>query len=209
MAPTTTPARPRRRARTTTGTPVPRGLAGAAVGGAARPAARPAVRGDPGRRPPSRARHGLPPGRLARTLPGTGAAHVRPSPARDPARRRPARPPPHAAAQRFVGMCVEILNGYRPAAHLRPLTHPKHFTAVTDQLIRRTVRVRMPPSHAARQGHLVRVRRMLLCEPLPGRRRARRGPRAGPGRLGDGRAPGAPRPADPAACPPGCAPWSR
>jgi hypothetical protein len=80
----------------------------------------------------------------------------------------PAPPPPHPAAQRFVGMCVEILNGYRPASHLRHVTHPKQRTAVTDQLTRRTVRVRMPPSHAARQGHLVRVRRMLVSEPLPG-----------------------------------------
>lgn len=76
--------------------------------------------------------------------------------------------PPHPAAQRFVGLCVEILNGYRPAAHLRQVTHPKHCAAVTDQLTRRTVRVRMSPSHAARQGNLVRVRRMLVSEPLPG-----------------------------------------
>uniref|UniRef100_UPI0006936A98 Rv3235 family protein n=1 Tax=Dactylosporangium aurantiacum TaxID=35754 RepID=UPI0006936A98 len=80
----------------------------------------------------------------------------------------PPAPPPHPAAQRFVGMCVEILNGYRPAAHLRQVTHPKHCAAVTDQLTRRTVRVRMSPSHAARQGSLVRVRRMLVSEPLPG-----------------------------------------
>jgi hypothetical protein len=92
-------------------------------------------------------------------------------PASVPARQSapaPAQPPPNAAAQRFVGMCVEILNGYRPASHLRQITHPKSCAAVTDQLTRRTVRIRMPPSHAARQGHLVRVRRLLVSEPLPG-----------------------------------------
>ncbi|MFF5230395.1 Rv3235 family protein [Dactylosporangium sp. NPDC000521] len=114
-------------------------------------------------------------------LPGDWVAFpTRATPA--PARQAPAPPsagaasatgvapplPPHPSAQRFVGMCVEILNGYRPASHLRQVTHPKHCTAITDQLIRRTVRVRMAPSHAARQGHLVRVRRMLVTEPLPG-----------------------------------------
>ncbi|MGI5180970.1 Rv3235 family protein [Dactylosporangium sp. CA-152071] len=94
-------------------------------------------------------------------------ASARQAPA-PPSAGTPALSPPHPSAQRFVGMCVEILNGYRPASHLRQVTHPKHCTAITDQLIRRTVRVRMTPSHAARQGHLVRVRRMLVTEPLPG-----------------------------------------
>ncbi|MET7417563.1 Rv3235 family protein [Dactylosporangium sp. NPDC005555] len=100
-------------------------------------------------------------------FPGVAPAPARPARTPPPAA-APTLPPPAAAAQRFVGMCVEILNGYRPAAHLRQMTHPKHCGAVTDQLIRRTVRVRMPPSHAARQGNLVRVRRMLVTEPLPG-----------------------------------------
>ena len=73
-----------------------------------------------------------------------------------------------AALQRYVGMCVEVLNGYRPTAHLRPITDLQRFNDVADQLVRRTVRVRMPPGQAARQGRLVRVRRMLVCEPLDG-----------------------------------------
>jgi len=73
-----------------------------------------------------------------------------------------------AALQRYVGMCVEVLNGYRPAAHLRSTTDPQRFGDVTDQLVRRTVRVRMPPGQAARHGRLVRVRRLLSCEPLDG-----------------------------------------
>ncbi|MEV0132883.1 Rv3235 family protein [Dactylosporangium sp. NPDC050688] len=205
MAPTTTQARPRRRARTgrsAAARTVIRPPAGSALTGAT--ASSPAsvalgcsaevtlsgsaevalggpavvVRPTPALDPPcevTQARRPVQPVGGMDFLPGDWLAF--PGPAR-PASARPRRaaqpageqplPPPHPAAQRFVGMCVEILNGYRPAAHLRQVTHPKHCTAVTDQLTRRTVRVRMSPSHAARQGNLVRVRRMLVSEPLPG-----------------------------------------
>ncbi|WP_330186228.1 Rv3235 family protein [Dactylosporangium sp. AC04546] len=85
--------------------------------------------------------------------------------------RRPDDPRPpgaHPACRRFAGLCVEVLNGYRPPAQLRPLTHPHRFTDVTDQLMRRAVRIRMRPAEAARQGRLVRARRLLVTEPLPG-----------------------------------------
>ncbi|GAA0729632.1 hypothetical protein Drose_32905 [Dactylosporangium roseum] len=94
-----------------------------------------------------------------------------PAPPRPAAPRRahdPTLSSAHTAAQRFVGLCVEILNGYRPAAQLRPLTHPQRFTDISDQLLRRTVRIRMTPGQAARHGRLVRVRRLLLCQPVPG-----------------------------------------
>lgn len=162
MAPTTTPARPRRRPRTA----LTAGL------GVADPAV--VVRAAPPLDPPYEESLARPPAGMDflpgdwLTFPGTHAiTPSRPDRTTQPAD-SPALPPPHAAAQRFVGLCVEILNGYRPAAHLRPMTHPKHYTAVTDQLTRRTVRVRMPPAQAARQGQLVRVRRMLLGEPLAG-----------------------------------------
>ncbi|MEV6928842.1 Rv3235 family protein [Dactylosporangium sp. NPDC051485] len=93
-----------------------------------------------------------------------------------PPPRRPPRPAPlplarstaHMAAQRFASLCVEILNGYRPPSQLRPMTHPQRFTDVSDQIMRRTVRIRMSPGQAARHGRLVRARRMLLSEPLAG-----------------------------------------
>lgn len=72
------------------------------------------------------------------------------------------------AAQRYVGMCVEVLNGYRPLAHLRPITDGHRFADIADQLVRRAVRVRMSPGQAARQGRLVRARRMLVCQPCVG-----------------------------------------
>jgi hypothetical protein len=99
-----------------------------------------------------------------------------PPPARPPDQRphRPAPPAPgppsgaYAAAQKFVSLCVEILNGYRPASQLRPMTHPQRFAEISDQILRRTVRMRMTPGQAARQGHLVRARRLLLSEPRAG-----------------------------------------
>jgi hypothetical protein len=74
----------------------------------------------------------------------------------------------YAAAKRFVGLCVEILNGYRPPNQLRPLSHPQRFGDISDQILRRTVRIRMTPGQAASQGTLVRIRRLLVTEPLSG-----------------------------------------
>ncbi|MFB9185215.1 Rv3235 family protein [Dactylosporangium sucinum] len=94
-----------------------------------------------------------------------------PAPPDGPPPRRPDDPRPagaHAACRRFAGLCVEVLNGFRPPSQLRPLTHPHRFADVCDQLMRRTVRIRMRPAQAARHGQLVRARRMLLTEPLPG-----------------------------------------
>ena len=168
MAPTTTPARPRRRART--GRLTAPASSGAAVAALVRsaPPLDPPCEETLVRRPtqPVGGMDFLPGDWLA--FPGpVRPASSRPTPAPPPPG-DPAAPPPHAAAQRFIGLCVEILNGYRPASHLRQVTHPKHCSAVIDQLTRRTVRIRMPPAHAARQGHLVRARRMLVSEPLPG-----------------------------------------
>jgi hypothetical protein len=67
-----------------------------------------------------------------------------------------------------VSLCIEILNGYRPPSQLRPMADPQRFGEISDQLLRRTVRVRMSPGQAARHGQLVRARRLFLSEPLPG-----------------------------------------
>ncbi|MEU7869588.1 Rv3235 family protein [Dactylosporangium sp. NPDC049140] len=103
--------------------------------------------------------------------PGSTAAAR--EPAREPRRPAPVEPPrtrseSYQAAKRFAALCVEILNGYRPPSQLRPLTHPHRLGDVNDQIMRRTVRVRMNPGQAARKGNLVRIRRLLLTEPLAG-----------------------------------------
>jgi uncharacterized protein DUF6459 len=64
------------------------------------------------------------------------------SPAASRAQRRPAGPiaPPSSAvasAQRYVRTCLEVLNGFRPASHLRTLAGPVEFGAVVAQLGRR------------------------------------------------------------------------
>jgi hypothetical protein len=80
----------------------------------------------------------------------------------------PIESPARVAAHRFVGVCVEVLNGFRPVTHLRSLTAPTDLPAITDQLVRRTARVRLgqPARPAAR--HLVRVRCVRTCEPRDG-----------------------------------------
>ncbi|MGC9666830.1 Rv3235 family protein [Planosporangium sp. 12N6] len=103
------------------------------------------------------------------------------------AAQRPSSPPAGSAqiaASRFVAACVEVLNGFRPVGHLRALTAPLEFTAVTTQLTRRAVRLRLPgrapggparlgnttgPGSPARAGNTtgparVGIRRLRVCQ---------------------------------------------
>lgn len=68
-----------------------------------------------------------------------------------------------AAARRFVRLCLEVVNGFRPAAHLRPLMAPQRCGPIIDQLMRHTARLRR--SSGGTQP--VRLRRVRLCEPSP------------------------------------------
>lgn len=93
----------------------------------------------------------------------------RPTAAHRPPPTRPVTPSPsegRQAAQRFVRACVEVLNGYRPAAHLRSLVDPVAFGSVADQLTggRRAPSRACGPSGAP----TVRVRRLRVCEPRAG-----------------------------------------
>jgi hypothetical protein len=71
--------------------------------------------------------------------------------------------PVQVAVSRFVAACVEVLNGFRPVGHLRALTTPIEFDAITTQLTRRTARVRLP----SRQQR-VNVRRLKVFEQRAG-----------------------------------------
>jgi hypothetical protein len=101
---------------------------------------------------------------------GGGAAAARTGPASaQPATGATLQPSASAqvAASRFVATCVEVLNGFRPAGHLRALTTPFEFAAVTTQLTRRAVRLRMPgraPGGRERLG----VRRLRVFEQRAG-----------------------------------------
>jgi hypothetical protein len=76
----------------------------------------------------------------------------------------------HVAASRFVSACVEVLNGFRPAGHLRALTTPFDFATVTTQLTRRAARLRMP-AHGRREhtgAERVDMRRLRVFEQRAG-----------------------------------------
>lgn len=79
----------------------------------------------------------------------------------------------NAAAHRFLGMCLEIFNGYRPAAHVRPLVDPPHAAAIAEHFLEAGRRFGVPgPQRAARRGcpaaPPVQARRLRVCEPRPG-----------------------------------------
>jgi hypothetical protein len=99
------------------------------------------------------------------TRPGVPAGFTRPGTPAGAGRRPgtgggpPTTADPQAAASRFVGVCVEILNGFRPVAHLRSLTTPFDYASVTRQLTRRAMRIRMP----ARRPRTAEEQVALLC----------------------------------------------
>jgi hypothetical protein len=72
-------------------------------------------------------------------------------------------------------MCVEVLNGYRPAAHLRRLSLPKEAAGVVAQGLVGSQRVaelrraaRGATTRRTRQPSPVGVLKLRLCEPRPG-----------------------------------------
>jgi hypothetical protein len=85
------------------------------------------------------------------------------------------------AVRRFVQMCVEVLNGYRPAAHLRHMATPQDAAAVVAQAVAGTSRVAQIRHGGQPRGRQVRslarrergpgpvaVLRLQLCEPRAG-----------------------------------------
>jgi hypothetical protein len=83
--------------------------------------------------------------------------------------------PAQLAVRRFVGMSVEVLNGYRPAAHLRRLALPREAAGVVAQGLSGARRVAELRRAAGRSGHRharrpgpVAVLKLRLCEPRPG-----------------------------------------
>jgi hypothetical protein len=74
------------------------------------------------------------------------------------------------AVRRFVRLCVEVLNGFRPAAHLRQLALPSHAADVVSQGLagaRRAADLRRIRQPAARRPP-VGVIKVRLCEPRAG-----------------------------------------
>jgi hypothetical protein len=103
-----------------------------------------------------------------------------------PEARRPGRrtlPSSHVAAIRFVHAYLEVLNGYRPASHLRALMAPADFATASTDLAHALERIASPRrttgacragtaaalAATARSGATrVRLRELRMCEPRPG-----------------------------------------
>ncbi|WP_370644370.1 Rv3235 family protein [Actinoplanes sp. L3-i22] len=78
------------------------------------------------------------------------------------------------AVKRFVRMCVEVLNGHRPATHLRQLSLPAEAADVVAQGLAGARRVadmrrpRRPGDRRLQRPSPVAVLRVHLCEPRAG-----------------------------------------
>jgi hypothetical protein len=78
------------------------------------------------------------------------------------------------AVHRFVRLCVEVLNGHRPPAHLRQFSRPEEAAGVVAQGLagaRRVAELRKaahPVRRPPRRPSPVAVIRLRLCEPRPG-----------------------------------------
>jgi Family of unknown function (DUF6459) len=79
----------------------------------------------------------------------------------------------HAVA-RFVDRCLEILNGYRPASHIRALSTPAEAQTIMEEVAaaaRRITRLRRTSQPGGRPGarpDSVARRRVRVSEPRPG-----------------------------------------
>jgi hypothetical protein len=107
------------------------------------------------------------------------------------------------AAHRYVGLCLEVLEGFRPVGHLRRFTVPAAFDSVAGQLARPVARAGHQPSGDATAGRTDQTFRAGRTAGVAGRPGATAAgqPGAGvPGRHGAG---AAARPATGAAGRPG------
>jgi hypothetical protein len=63
---------------------------------------------------------------------------------------------------------VEVLNGFRPASHLRPLIEPLAALTIVDQLADRSIVADRSRSRGRAVDDRVRVRQIRICEPVTG-----------------------------------------
>lgn len=84
--------------------------------------------------------------------------------------------PARGATMHFLSLCLEVLNGFRPTAHLRPLTAPAEFGGVVEQIARAMRRASSPHRRGA---PTLRSDRLAGARPLPARP-VGRPPRHGP-----------------------------
>lgn len=99
--------------------------------------------------------------------PGCGASAAPVAVAPLPEALAGATPEAKHAARRFLATCLEIVNGYRPAGHVRPLSSPAEAAGIVEQLASAATRIggRRRPGQPL---HTVRLQRLRVCEPRPG-----------------------------------------
>ncbi|MEU7927457.1 Rv3235 family protein [Micromonospora sp. NPDC049801] len=98
---------------------------------------------------------------VRRTAPRRTPAH----PANQPGTPLPPTTAPEAtrAAHRFVGTCLEVVNGYRSPAQVRPLLDPGRATDLLTELARASGRAGPARRRATRPA--LRLTRLRVCEP--------------------------------------------
>jgi hypothetical protein len=91
-------------------------------------------------------------------------------PAAPVAQPAPARPSAEArqAAHRFAATCVEILNGFRPAGHVRSLARPHRAELLITQLVDASGRLPTPPRRPAGPVDLLKIRVIRVSMPAAG-----------------------------------------
>jgi Family of unknown function (DUF6459) len=98
--------------------------------------------------------------------PGPPDAPARQTSVATAARQSSADPQARQAARRFLVICLEVINGYRPLPHLRPLVSPTDLENVLPQVaigVERLAQARRAGKRPPAQLRVVRV-----CEPRPG-----------------------------------------
>jgi hypothetical protein len=120
--------------------------------GAPRPGTRATGAPRPGTGPGTVPHGGARPGGLPRPLPPGAVATPAPGEA-------------ELVVRRFAVACVEVLNGFRPLAHLRRVVEPRRFEPVATGLRGRCAPPGRPAGDPAARIH---IRRIRVCEPARG-----------------------------------------
>lgn len=68
------------------------------------------------------------------------------------------------AAHWFLTACLEVINGYRPASHLRCLVEPDQMDLLLAGLAQRAPRHAGPGMPRPRDGQRIRLRRARVCQ---------------------------------------------